>query len=98
MTVALNIRYHFIEQYEAILLPMKGIRSRNFKIATKTDYDHGECECILVVDHNNRIDNREPICKEYKFIPNTTIRIVLASTYKYVLGTIGAIVTMKKKL
>ena len=96
MTVTLNVRYRFIEQYK--LLPMKGIRLRNFKVVSKTDYDHGDCEYIFVANHNTSIENIELVCKEYNFISNITIRILVTSTNKYELGTIGAIVTTTRKL
>jgi hypothetical protein len=76
----------------------KGICITNFKIAPKTNYDHGEVECILLVDQHTSIENIAHVCQEYNFIPNTSIKILLATTEQYALGTIGAIVTTAKKL
>ena len=42
---------------------MKGTCLGNFKIAAKTDYDHGDCDCILVVNHNTSIEKIELVCK-----------------------------------
>ena len=98
MTVTLNVRGSFIQQYEQKLLPGKAVRIKNFKIAPKTNYDHGESDCILVVDHHTTIENITSICQEYYFVPNTTIRRLILSTESYTLGTIGAIVTSAKKL
>ena len=39
------------------------------------------------------IMNIEPICKEYWFIPNTTIKELLITTEQYPVGTAVAIVT-----
>jgi hypothetical protein len=47
MTITLIVHSNFIEQHQAKLIPGKSIRITNFKIAPKTNYDHGEVECIL---------------------------------------------------
>ena len=98
MTVTLNARGNLIDKYEEIITLGKSIRVRNFKVAPKTNYDHGDCDCILIVDHHTTIENIESVCEEYFFIPNTTIKRLLATTEQYTLGTIVAIVISAKKL
>jgi hypothetical protein len=80
MEVTLNVCNSFIEQHQEKLLHGKSIRITNFKVAPKTNYDHGEVECILLVEQETSIENIAPICQEYNFIPNTSIRILLATT------------------
>jgi hypothetical protein len=52
----------------------------------------------FVVDQETSIENIAHVCQEYNFIPNTSIKRLLATTEQYALGTIGAIVTAAKKL
>ena len=73
-------------------MPRRGNCITNFKIAAKTNYDRGDCEFILVMHEKSSIMNIEPICKEYCFIPNTTIKELLTSTKQYRVGTIDVIV------
>jgi hypothetical protein len=51
----------------------------------------------LLVDQETSIENISPVCQQYNFIPNTSIKILLEETKQYALGTIGAIVTVAKK-
>lgn len=97
MRITLNVRGNLIEQHEEKLLPGKAICVRDFKIAAKTDYDHCESECILLVDQETTIENIAPGSQEYSFIPNTCIKRLLQTPDAYAVGTIGAIVTSTKK-
>ena len=97
ITITLNVRGDLINQHQQKLLLGKGVSITDFKIAAKTTYDHGDSECILVVDQQTSIENIPPVCHEYNFIPNTSIKTLLEQTEQYVLGTIGAIVTSAKK-
>ena len=97
MTLTLNSHNGFINQHQEKRISCKGIRITNFKIAPKTSYDHGEDECVLLVDQWTSIENISPVCQQYNFIPNTSIKIILDSTKQYALGIIGAIVTVAKK-
>ena len=80
MIVTLNACGNLIDKYEEIITLGKSIRVINFKVAPKTNYDHGDCDCILIVDHHTTIEKIEFVCEEYFFIPNTTIKILLATT------------------
>ena len=97
MTITLNLRGNLIKQHEEKLLPGKAICVKDFKIAAKTDYDHCESECILLVDQQTTIENIALVCQEYTFIPNTCIKRLLQTIDAYAVGTIGAIVTGTKK-
>ena len=57
MTVTLNVYSSFIKQNQEKLIPGKSICITNFKIAPKTSYDHGEVECIFLVDQETNIKN-----------------------------------------
>ena len=62
MTVTLNACGNLIDKYE-IITPGKSMRVRNFKVAPKTNDDHGDCDCILIVDHHTTIENIESVCE-----------------------------------
>ena len=93
MTVTLNVGNNFIKEHEEKLLPGKSVCITNFSVAAKTNYDRGDCEFILLVHGKSIVSNIDPVCKEYCFIPNTTIKELLASTDHYAIGMIVAIVT-----
>ena len=59
MTGTLNACGNMIDKYEEIITPGKNISVRNFKVAPKTNYDHGDCDCLLIVDHHTTIENIE---------------------------------------
>ena len=69
-----------------------------FQNCTQTNYDHGEVECFLLVYQETSIKNIPPICQQYIFIPNTSIKILLEATKQYALGKIGAVVIAAKTL
>ncbi len=71
-------------------------RFQDFKVGAKTNYDHGESECILLVDGQSKIENIAQVCQEYTFTPNTTIKRLLQIVETYAVGTIAAIVTGTK--
>ena len=77
MRVTLNVGDIFINEHINKLLQRKGVCITNFKIVAKTNYDRGDCEFILVLHEKSSIMNIEPVCKEYCFIPNTTIKSLL---------------------
>jgi len=56
MTITLNFYVDLIKQHQAKLLLGKGICITNFKITSKTNYDHGEVEGIFLVDQHTIID------------------------------------------
>ena len=62
-----------------------------------SNYDHGESNCIMLIDQHITIENITPICQKYNFILNTSIKRLLATTNQYMLGTINAIVIATKK-
>jgi hypothetical protein len=60
----LDVRSSFIEQRHAKIILGKAIRIKNFKIAPKNSYDHGEFECIVVLDQETSIKNIAPSCQQ----------------------------------
>ncbi|KAH9309759.1 hypothetical protein KI387_002311, partial [Taxus chinensis] len=97
MTVTLNVTGHQIEAHQKKLLPSKGVSIKEFNIAPKTNYDRGDCDYILLLNNNSTIENIPPVCNEFKFIPNTTIKQLLRSTDNYTIGTLAAVVTTARK-
>jgi hypothetical protein len=49
MEVTFNASISFIKQHQEKIFPRKAIHITNFKAAPKTNYDHGEDECVLIV-------------------------------------------------
>ncbi len=97
LTITLNIRCNLIKRHEEKIVPGKAICIKDFKIVAKTDYDHFESECILLVDDHTTIENIGLVCQEYAFVPNTTIKRLLQTVDTYAVGTIAAIVTGTKR-
>ncbi|KAH9300494.1 hypothetical protein KI387_012077, partial [Taxus chinensis] len=93
MTVTLNVTGHQIEAHQKKLLPSKGVNIKEFEIAPKTNYDRGDYDYILLLNNNNTIENIPPVCNEFKFIPNTTIKQLLRNTNNYTIGTLAVVVT-----
>jgi hypothetical protein len=74
MTVTLIFPAHLIERHEKNILPGSGISITNFKILPKSNYDRGDCDHIISLDESSVVETLSPICKEYNFIPDTTIK------------------------
>ena len=47
MIVTFNVTGIFVQKYEQIISPGSSVKITNFQIASKTEYDHGDYECIL---------------------------------------------------
>ncbi|XP_057822077.1 uncharacterized protein LOC131034564 [Cryptomeria japonica] len=97
MTITLNVPSNLVQQYENKIIPGSGISITGFQIAAKTDYDRGDCDCILILKESSMVETKPSICKQYNFIPGTTIKQLLTSTNEYATGTIGALVVATKK-
>ena len=74
ITITLNVSHNPIARFEPMVLLGQGICIKNFKIAQKTVYDHGDCDCILVLHDTTILETIPSVYKEYKFVPTTTIR------------------------
>ena len=98
LTITLNIPHKLISKYDDICVEGNCLCISEFKISSKTKYDHGNCNCILQISDPSTIEKIEPVCKDYSFVPTTTIRQLLASKNPYAIGTIGAIVKSTKQI
>lgn len=83
MTIIVNVTGDLVEKYEEKIVPNSAITILGFDIAPKIDYDHRDCDCILILKDSTTIKTLPCICQEYNFIQSTTIyqlRIVQMST------------------
>jgi hypothetical protein len=74
------------------------ISIKNFNILPKTIYDHGDCDQIILLNKTNIVEKIPAICSEYHFIPDATISQLAQSNDINPIGTIGAAVTLTRKL
>jgi hypothetical protein len=98
MTVTLTVPAHLIQRHEEKILPGSGISITNFKILPKTNYDRGDCDRVISLDESSLVETLSPICKEYTFIPDTTIRQFADNMDVYPIGAIRAVVTLARKV
>jgi hypothetical protein len=98
MTVTLTVLAHLIQRHEEKILPGSGISIANFKILPKTNYDRGDCDRVISLDESSLIETLSPICKEYNFIPDTTIRQFADNMDVYPIGAIRVVVTLARKV
>ena len=73
LTITLSIPAHLIEQHEHKIIQGRSISITNFRILPKTIYDCGDCDKIISLNESNIIDTMPEVCKQYCFIPDTTI-------------------------
>jgi len=98
MAITLNLPHNLIVVVEAKLVVGQGICIKDFKISAKTIYDHGDCTCILVLHDRSIVETIPSICKEYKFVPTTTIKQLTNTTTPFVTSTVVSLVTYAKQI
>jgi hypothetical protein len=74
MTVTLIVPAHLVERHEENIVPGAGISITKFKILTKSGYECGDCDIVISILESSVVETMFPTCKEYNFIPNTTIK------------------------
>ncbi|KAH9327962.1 hypothetical protein KI387_000070, partial [Taxus chinensis] len=97
MIVTLNVSGNQMTHIKKKVLPTKGVCIKYFDIAPKTNYDRGDYDYILLLNDISTINNIPPLCREFKFILNTTIKQILHNTNTYATGTIVAVMTATHK-
>ena len=97
MIVTVSVNENLVHQYEDKIIPGMGVSISGFEIQSKSDYDRGDCDCILVLKETSTVETINHICNDYNFIPNTTIRNLLNSTSNYSIGIVGALVIVAQK-
>ena len=98
LTITLNIPHKLISKFDDICVEGNYLCIFEFKISSKTKYDHGDCNCILQISDPSTIEQIEPVCKDYSFVPTTTIKKLLTSKNPYAIGTIVALVKSTKQI
>jgi hypothetical protein len=98
MIITLIVPTHLIQKHEQKILPGNGLSIAHFNFFPKTNYDRGDCDHIISLDEFSVVETIIVVCKEYNFIPDTTIKQFAKNTTSYPIGTIGAVVTVAKKV
>jgi hypothetical protein len=98
MTVTLTIPTQLVQKHAKKILPGNGISITNFNILPKTVYDRGDCNHIISLNEISIVENIPAIYSEYCFVPDTTINQLAQSNDTYPIITIGADVTLARKL
>ena len=98
MTVTLTIPTQLVQKHAEKILPGNGISITNFNIFPKIVYDRGDCDRIISLNETSIVKKIPAICLEYCFILDTTINQLAQRNDIYPIRTIGATVTLARKL
>jgi hypothetical protein len=98
MTVTLTIPTQLVHKHAENILPCNGISITNFNILLKTIYDRGDCYRIISLNETSVVEKFPTVCSEYHFVSDTTINQFVESNDIYPIETIGAIVTLARKV
>ena len=80
MRATLTILYELIQEHQDKLLPRKSVSISNFQVLSKINYDHSNCDRILLLKQSSKIENMPCVCKEYNCVPDTTIKQLAENT------------------
>jgi hypothetical protein len=98
MTVTLSIPTQLVQKHAEKILPGNGISITNFNILPKIVYDRGDCDRIISLNETSIVEKILVVCSEYRFVPDATISQLAQSSDIYPIRTIGATVTLARKL
>jgi hypothetical protein len=98
MIVTLTIPTQLVQKHAKKILPGNGISITNFNILPKIVYDCGDCDQIISLNETSIVEKIPAVCSEYHCIPDATISQLAQSSYIYPIETIGATVTLARKL
>jgi hypothetical protein len=98
MIVTLTIPTQLVQKHAEKILPGNGISITNFNIFPKTVYDRGDCDRIISLNETSIVEKIHTICLEYHFVSDTTISQLAQSKDIYPIRTIGAVITLARKL
>jgi hypothetical protein len=87
-TITLNVPTYLIERHEKKNFPDAGISITSFKILPKSGYDLGDCIRVISIVESSVVETVSPMCKEYNFILDTTIKQFASNADMYPIGTI----------
>jgi hypothetical protein len=98
MTVTLTIPPQLVQKHAEKILPGNEISIIIFNILPKTVYDRGDCDRIISLNETSIVEKNSVVCSEYRFVLNSTISQLAQSTDIYPIKTIGATITLARKL
>ena len=98
MTLTLTIPTQLVQKHAKKILLGNGISITNFNILPKTVYDHGDCDWIILLNETSIVEKIIVVCSEYRFVPDATINQLAQSSDIYPIRTIGAAITLARKL
>jgi hypothetical protein len=98
MTVTLTILTQLVQKHAEKIFPSNGISITNFNIFPKTVYDRGDCDRIILLNETSIVEKIPTICSKYRFILDITISQLAESNDTYPIRTIGAAVTLVRKI
>ena len=64
MTITLNVSGNLVYQHEPKIVPGSAISISDFQVAPRTDYDRGDCDCILILTDISTTENIPRLCQE----------------------------------
>jgi len=88
----------FVEKHAENIFPGNGISITNLNILPKTVYDRGDFDRIILLNETSIVEKVFAVCSEYHFIPDTTRNQFTERKYIYPIRTIGAVVTLARKV
>ena len=92
MTITLSSGSNLIQKYENTIVASTTIAITDFDIGPKSEFDHGDSNCILILNDSSKVETIPLLSTEYKFIRSTTIKNLLTSIEDYPNGSVDAIV------
>jgi hypothetical protein len=98
MIVTLTIPTQLFQKHAEKNFPDNWMSIKNFNILSKTVYDRGDCDWIILLNETSIVEKIPAICSKYCFVPDTTINQLTQSNDTYPIKNIGAIVTLTRKL
>jgi hypothetical protein len=98
MTITLTIPTQLVHKHVEKILSGNGISIKNFNILPKTIYDRGNCDRIISLIETSIVEKILVVCLEYRFVSDATISQLAQSKDIYPIETIGAAITLVRKL
>ena len=77
MTITLNVTGNLVQQYENKTILGKGLVIKKIDITPKIEFDHGDCDCILILKYSTMLETIPALLHDYKFIRGETIKQLL---------------------
>jgi hypothetical protein len=98
MTMTLSIPTELVQKHAKKIVSGNGISIKNFNILPKIVYDRGDCDWIISLNETSIMEKILAVCSEDHFVLDKTISQLAQSSDIYPIRTIGAVVTLARKL